>query len=126
MILDTNALSAFADGDPTILPLLAAASSQLALPAIVIGEYRYGISESRERDTYEAWLTNALCEFELLPVTPATTPYYAEIRQSLRKKGMPIPVNDLWIAALAQEHDLPIASRDTHFDNVTQIRRLAW
>ena len=54
MILDTNGLSALADGEPTLEPILRKAAP-IAIPVIVLGEYRYGISQSRDRADYERW-----------------------------------------------------------------------
>jgi predicted nucleic acid-binding protein len=48
------------------------------------------------------------------------------IRQQLKKAGAPLPANDVWIAALATQHDLPVPSRDTHFDAVLGVTRLSW
>ena len=59
MILDTNALSAAADDDPALIPVLAGAD-EVALPVIVLGEYRYGIARSRNRTGYESWLEGLL------------------------------------------------------------------
>jgi tRNA(fMet)-specific endonuclease VapC len=44
----------------------------------------------------------------------------------LKRAGTPIPTNDLWIAALCRQHDLPLLSRDRHFDRVPGLRRIAW
>ncbi|MEI9896232.1 MAG: PIN domain-containing protein [Chthoniobacter sp.] len=55
-----------------------------------------------------------------------TATHYGAISAALKKKGAPIPSNDLWIAALAVQHGLPILSQDQHFDLVPGIRRLAW
>ena len=52
MILDTYALSAWLDGDPVIEMRLAAASL-VTLSVIVMGEYRFGVLFSRNRDEYE-------------------------------------------------------------------------
>lgn len=51
---------------------------------------------------------------------------YARVKLMTRDKGRPIPTNDAWIAALALEHDLPVLSRDSHFDAVDGIRRISW
>jgi predicted nucleic acid-binding protein len=53
MILDTNALSAAADSDPALVAILARAE-ELAIPVIVLGEYRHGIAQSRRRASYES------------------------------------------------------------------------
>ena len=67
-----------------------------------------------------------LGEFVRLAINERTAFHYAEIRFELKQKGTPIPANDLWIAALARQHDLPILSRDQHFDRVAGLRRIGW
>jgi tRNA(fMet)-specific endonuclease VapC len=125
MIVDTNALSAAADGDPEIISILARAD-QMAIPVIVLGEYRYGIAQSRNRTHYESWLIGLLRDCFVLDITEPTTQYYAEIILELKRKGKPIPTNDLWIAALCRQHALPLLSRDLHFDSVAGIKRAGW
>ena len=93
---------------------------------IVLGEFRYGIAQSRYRATYERWLTSHLGHFDVLAVTDETAISYAMVRIGLKSKGTPIPANDAWIAALALQHELPVLSRDRHFDAVAQLRRHAW
>ena len=53
MIMDTNALSAFVDGDASVGEVLRR-QARAAIPVIVLGEFRYGIAESRHRSAYEA------------------------------------------------------------------------
>ena len=125
MILDTNGLSAVVEGDPAIEPLLRKAA-HLAIPVVVLGEYRYGISHSRERKRYEEWLAKYLPTFRSLSVDEQTTIPYAAVRSELKKAGTPIPSNDVWIAALCRQHSLPLVSRDRHFDFVAGIERLDW
>ena len=125
MILDTNALSAFVDGDPD-LALVLARAPQLALPVIVLGEFRFGIAGSRHRATYADWLEAHLRDFDVLHVTETTAATYADVRVMLRRSGTPIPANDAWIAALALQHRLPVVSRDGHFDAVPGLRRSTW
>jgi predicted nucleic acid-binding protein len=125
MILDTNALSAFADGDSGVGDVLRR-QARVAIPVIVLGEFRYGIAESRHRKAYDAWLASQLIHFEVLSVTVQTTFAYAALRVTLKRLGRPIPANDVWIAALALQHRLPILSRDQHFDVLTEIERRSW
>src|SRR5579864_9659949 len=122
MILDTNALSAAADVDPGLAAVLAPAE-QIALPVIVLGEYRLGIARSRHRTSYENWLEALLNDCLVLDIQEPTTHYYAEISLELKRQGKPIPTNDLWIAALCRQHSLPLLSRDRHFDLVAGIKR---
>lgn len=125
MILDTNALSAAADGDPGVVAVLARAE-QVAIPVIVLGEYRHGIAQSRNRALYENWLTGLLKDCPVLDIQERTTHYYAEIILELKRKGKPIPTNDIWIAALCREHSLPLLSLDRHFDLVEGSKRIGW
>lgn len=125
MILDTNALSAVVEGDPVLAPLLQSAA-QIAIPVIVLGEYRYGISHSRNRRQYEEWLTEYLRSFRILEVEERTTIPYGAVRSELKKAGTPIPSNDVWIAALCRQHALRLLSRDRHFDLVPGIQRVNW
>jgi tRNA(fMet)-specific endonuclease VapC len=125
LILDTNALSALAEGERSLAPLLREAT-QVAVPVIALGEYRYGISRSRDRLHYERWLTEYLPTLRILDVDEGTTVHYAAVRSQLKKAGTPIPSNDAWIAALARQHALPIVSRDRHFDLVPGTDRITW
>lgn len=125
MILDTNGLSALAEGEPALASILGSAA-EVAIPVIVLGEYRYGISHSRYRKHYEAWLTEYLSSFRVLDVDERTTVCYCSVRTELKQAGTPIPSNDVWIAALCRQYSLPLLSRDRHFDFVTGIVRLEW
>jgi predicted nucleic acid-binding protein len=125
VILDTKALSAFVDGDPGVGDVLRA-QERAAIPVIVLGEFRYGIAQSRRRSSYEAWLESYLGHFEVLFVTDATAVAYAALRVTLKRSGRPIPANDAWVAALALQHRLPVLSRDEHFDIVPDLERRTW
>ena len=125
MILDTSALSAAAEQHPRIMEILAAAD-RLALPVVVIGEYRYGIEQSRYRARYRRWLEGLIADCTVLEVNEPTTHHYAAICRELRQAGKPIPTNDVWIAALCRQHQLSLVSRDRHFDAVSGIQRFDW
>ena len=125
MILDTNALSAFVDGDAGVGDALRT-QARAAIPVIVLGEFRYGIAQSKRRSSYEAWLDSSLIHFDILSVTEETAVAYAGLRVTLKRSGRPIPANDAWIAALALQHRLPVLSRDEHFDVVAGLNRRSW
>jgi predicted nucleic acid-binding protein len=125
VILDTNALSAFVDGDVGVGDVLRG-QPRAAIPVIVLGEFRYGIAQSKQRSAYETWLEAHLPHFEILPVTDETAVAYADLRVALKRTGRPIPANDAWIAALALQHRLPVLSRDQHFDSVPDLQRNTW
>jgi tRNA(fMet)-specific endonuclease VapC len=125
VILDTNGLSAVADGDAALEPIVRSAV-ELAVPVVVLGEYRYGIQQSRDRQRYEQWLTETVCNYRVLDVDEDTAISYAAIRTELKRAGTPIPSNDVWIAALCRQHSLSLISRDQHFDLVRGIKRINW
>ena len=125
MIIDTNALSAAAEEHPGVMEILGDVR-QLVLPVVVIGEYRYGIAQSRHRARYRRWLDGLINDCTVLDINEQSTPYYAAISIELRQAGKPIPTNDLWIAALCRQHSLPLLSRDRHFDVVSGVRRFDW
>jgi predicted nucleic acid-binding protein len=125
LILDTNALSAIAEGEREAAKQFARAV-QVAIPVIVLGEFRFGIAHSRHQREYERWLEEMVSVCNVLEVSEETAIWYAELRGQLKEAGTPIPSNDVWIAALCRQHALSILSRDRHFDLVKGLRRLDW
>lgn len=125
MILDTNALSALADEDPALLALLDAEVFH-HLPVVVLGEYRAGLMRSRLRKAVEPWLEKLEYESVVLNATATTARLYAEIFNELRTAGRPIPTHDIWIAALAREHALPVVTRDAHLGFVKGVKVKGW
>lgn len=119
MLLDTNAYSALARGDAQTLAYIRDAD-ELLLSVIVIGELRYGFQYGRQPQLNEAALADFIGRpfVVTVPVTEVTADRYARIAGSLRRKGRPIPQNDLWIAAQAMEHGANLVSFDKHFLNV--------
>jgi predicted nucleic acid-binding protein len=125
MILDTNALSAWADGQPSVRDRFQSAA-RLVVPVVALGEYLFGILQSRYRQRFEEWLNQNLPSVELAAVDLATAREYALLRLELKQRATPIPANDAWIAALARQHGLPVLSNDRHFDRVSGIQRIAF
>jgi predicted nucleic acid-binding protein len=125
MILDTNALSAWADGLPSIKQRLESAA-RLVLPTVVLGEYFFGILQSRYERRYQQWLVENLPTVEVAAIEQTTAQEYARIRVELKQQATPIPANDAWIAAVAREYNLPVLSNDTHFDVISGLQRVGF
>ena len=125
MIRDTNAVSDFFDDVPAVCQAIGE-SDLLTVPSIVLGEYRFGLAGSRIRTELEAKLGRLERLAEVLCVDASTARHYAAIRRELKEAGTPIPQNDLWIAALVRQHDLPLLSNDPHFDHVKNLVRVGW
>jgi tRNA(fMet)-specific endonuclease VapC len=125
LFLDTSAVSALLAGDQGVHDLLDQ-DERHALPVVVIGEYRFGLLRSKERKRIAPLLEQLIRDSVVLEISESTTRHYAQVREALRSAGRPIPENDVWIAALVRQHDLPLVSRDRDFDYVKGITRLDW
>jgi predicted nucleic acid-binding protein len=86
LILDTNALSAVADGEDSAIELVARAE-RLAVPVIVLGEYRLGIAQSRQKASYESWLRQWIAAVVVLDIDEETTHSYGGHRPGVEKDG---------------------------------------
>lgn len=125
MLVDTNALSAWADGKNSVHPHLSAAEI-LFIPSIVLGEFYFGIQRSRHHQEYRAWLQKILPQIRVANVGHKTAQHYSEIRNELKEKGNPIPANDVWIASLSLQLNCPLLSNDRHFDSVPDLERISF
>lgn len=101
-------------------------AQEIHVPLIVIAEQRAGFAFGSNREKNERTLTRFLNNEGVSILSPddQTTFFYADLYLYLRKKGKPIPTNDLWIAALALQHNLVLLDRDSDFDHLPQIARL--
>ncbi len=121
--LDTNAYSDFLRGVPERVRVVRT-TERIYVPLIVLGELRAGFAAgSREEENLET-LRKFLASARVSVLSPdeTTTEHYAAIFVQLRKKGAGIPTNDLWIAALARQHDVDLCSSDAHFQHVEGLR----
>lgn len=123
ILLDTNAYTAFMLGAAEVVNVVAHAES-LLLNTIVLGEllggFAAGTREAKNRAELARFLDSP--RVDVLPVTAHTADSYALIYVGLRRKGQPIPTNDLWIAASALEHGAGLLTRDAHFAHIDGLR----
>ena len=124
LLLDTNAYSELARGRPGLAELVRRAEALLVSP-IVIGELLGGFRRGARWEDNGADLRRFLAQprVTLLPVTWTTADRYSRIYADLRRKGRPIPTNDMWVAAQAMETGADLVSFDPHFQHV---EGLAW
>ena len=125
MLLDTNAICAWAEEEAALLTVLRS-DRPWYLPSIALGEYRFGVINSTQRRELEEWLEQVEAACPVLAPDGDTARCYAKIRDALRRANTPIPYHDIWIAALAEQHRLDVVSRDAHFDHISGIRRIGW
>jgi tRNA(fMet)-specific endonuclease VapC len=114
--LDTNAYVAFKRNEAEVLAVLRIAP-EILLSATVVGEllagFAFGSREANNRSELGEFI--AALNVRVAPVTEATADNYALVYAALRKRGKPIPTNDLWIAASALEHGAALLTFDAHF-----------
>ena len=123
-LLDTNIAIAFLTDDETLQP--PESSSELFISSTAIGELFYGALNSNKIDDNIQRLVDFVRDTVSVPCDDDTAQIYGEIKTSLRKKGRPIPDNDIWIAASAMQHSLSLVTRDEHFVNVDRLNVVRW
>lgn len=123
ILLDTNAYTAFMLGQAEVVEVVAHAD-RLYLNSVVLGELLGGFAAGTREQKNRAELARFLDSprVEVLPITAQTADSYALVYCGLRRRGQPIPTNDLWIAASALEHGAALLTRDAHFAQIDSLR----
>jgi tRNA(fMet)-specific endonuclease VapC len=127
LLLDTNRLTDALRLDDAVTQLIEEAE-EVFVPFISLGEIQAGFEggNPRSRPQNEA----RLLAFLKMPgvvclyADRETTAIYARLFVQLRQAGTPVPTNDLWIASLAIQHQLTLATRDLHFAKIPQVSRI--
>lgn len=124
LALDTSAYSDLMRGDPARAQVVRTAR-HIYMPLIVLGELRAGFAAGNQKSANGANLQLFLNSPRVSILLPddQTTHHYAQLYLQLRKRGAPIPTNDLWIAALVVQHNLILCTSDPHFQHLPQVVR---
>lgn len=123
-LLDTNVIIAFFSGEKRVLDRII--NAEVLVSSTALGELYYGARKSAHVTDNLNRVEQFSAAIQVLSCDAITASVYGEVRDRLRSKGRPIPENDVWIAAIAIQHDLTLATRDDHFDNVEDLRRENW
>lgn len=124
-LLDSNIIIALFASDKAVLEAVDEAE-EVFIPSIVIGELYYGAQKSGKRQANVARVDSFVQVNTILDCDRETARWYGQIKSALQAKGRPIPENDIWIAALARQHGLILATRDKHFHEVDSIDIEVW
>jgi len=124
VLLDTNIISALFKGDVNVANHID--KSEVYLSSIVIGELFYGAEYSVKIEQNIANIRQLIATYNILNINDETAMVYGKIKAELRKKGTPIPENDIWIASTAIQHKLKLSTRDKHFLQIAGLKTLAW
>ena len=125
VLLDTSAVVGVFTGDGTARRIVEVANRAF-MSTVTSGELYYGAERSSRRDAHLHQVHEFLSEVRVVSADRRTAHEYGTIKQALRRKGRPLPDNDLWIAAVARRHQLPLATRDNHFHEIEGIALIAW
>ena len=117
-LLDTNVVIALFAGEPAVREN-AGRAEEVFVSSVAIGELCFGARKSgRAREN--------LARNVVLGCDTETAFHYGEIKNALRVKGHPLPENDIWMAAVALQHDLTLITRDAHFNEIEGLTTIAW
>jgi tRNA(fMet)-specific endonuclease VapC len=124
VLLDTNIVIAFFAKDTEVLTRIVQVN--FLIPSIVLGELHADARKSVRAAENLARIDAAVPNSIILNCDYQTAQVYGVIKQALRLKGRPIPENDIWIAAVAQQYGLPLITRDEHFTAVDGLSIEKW
>ena len=119
-LLDTNVIIDLFNGDDAVIKKISNAD-EVFVPNIVIGELYYGSYGSKKAKNNLKRLEEFILSSTVINTNIETARIYGYIKNELKKKGTPIPENDIWIAALAKQHSLKVLTRDRHFKSIDDI-----
>lgn len=122
--LDTNRLTDLFRGDAALAERLGLCD-EVWIPLVVLAEIKAGFLGGAEGHRNEILLRKLLSKTTVGVLLPdrETAEHYARLFVQLKRAGTPVPDNDLWIAALALQHDLLLITRDKHFEKIPQLLR---
>ncbi len=124
-LLDTNIVIALFANDPAVLDPLKDAD-EVFIPSIVIGELCYGAQKSSRVKANLTRIDEFAANNVILSCDVETARRYGIVKDQLRQKGQPISENDVWIAALAFQHDVSRVTRDGHFSEIDNLNITVW
>jgi len=119
--IDTNIAVQVLNGDPSTLKVLKQ-FNEIYIPVTASGELLFGAKNSSKKEENVKRFRAFLDQCYLLPITREIAEVYSNIRLTLKQKGKPIPENDIWIAATCIAHELPLMTKDLHFQHIDALQ----
>ncbi len=122
ILLDTNAYALFKRNDPLAVEIMRRAEF-VGINVVVLAELLCGFKGGKKEEKNLIELNQFLesPRVSILQIGEETAEFYARIYWDLKRKGNPIPTNDIWVAASAVEHGLALLSFDDHFEHIEGI-----
>ena len=120
-MVDTNAIIRLLHADQRAVELFDQAAS-VSISSIVAGELFYGAENSSRKQENLDIFSKFLSKYEIIGVDLYISQTYGEIKCRMKKLGITIPENDLWIAATAMSNQYPLISFDGHFSRIDGLQ----
>lgn len=124
-LLDTNTVIALFGDEASVKEHLAQAD-EVFVSSIVLGELYYGAFKSSHAEDNLRRIDDFATSCAVLCCDKDTAKEYGSIKNKLREKGTPIPENDIWISAIAKQHDIILVTSDKHFEEVEDLKQEIW
>ncbi|HEY7062045.1 MAG TPA: type II toxin-antitoxin system VapC family toxin [Chloroflexota bacterium] len=122
-LLDSDWIISFLNGQPNSVDLVAElADDGIGVSVITCGEIFEGLLSASNTPAQVAQFVAFLAMADVYAPDIDTARRYADIRADLRRRGLLLADNDLWIAATALAHDLTLVTRDQHFSRIVNLR----
>ncbi len=118
--LDTNVVIDIFNNKSSVTALLSGYQT-IYLPITVCGELLFGAKNSTKSLENEQKCHDFISNCNLLNINELIAEEYAKTRNELKKKGRPIPENDIWIAATCIVNNIPLATFDSDFNHVNDL-----
>ena len=125
ILLDTNIISAWLKGETAIADKINQ-SLEVYIPIQVLGELYFGAQYSTQLELNLRNIQKLANNYTVLNTDRETAIIYGVIKATLKKKGRPIPENDIWIASIAQQYQLILITRDKHFNEINSLEIENW
>jgi len=119
--LDTNIVIDIFNNKQTVTTLLLSHYQDIYLPVTVCGELLFGAKNSNKSMENEQKCHAFISSCNLLNINELIAEEYAKTRSELKKKGRPIPENDIWIAATCIVNNIPLATFDSDFNHINNL-----
>jgi len=120
IVADTNIFIELMKGDTAIAKKLES-FNEVYLSPVVLVELYFGAYRSANPKKHLNKISIAIQKTKPLIIDAATSEIFVAIKLALFAKGRPIPENDIWIAASALQHQLPLYTNDNHFADIDGI-----
>ena len=120
VVVDTSAVISLFRGQESAVECFDLAQ-EIWLPVTVLGELYCGLRKCNNPEKERLRISEFHAQSLIVNNDEGTAIRYADVYVNLEKQGVMIPINDIWIAAFAIRHELPLLAKDAHFSRIAGL-----